>query len=201
MEEDLLFRAIAVPIFLSGVAIGIYHRRKAAASGETISRRQEGTPIMVLLRLFGFSLWLAILAYLINPAWMEWSSLDLPTWLRWIGVALGVLMVVLLYWVFHTLGRNVTDTVVTRREHTLVTGGPYNWVRHPLYSTSIVSFVGFGLLSANWFVLAMGIPTFLMLTIRTPIEEAKLVERFGDEYRAYMERTGRFLPRLFSGRA
>jgi protein-S-isoprenylcysteine O-methyltransferase Ste14 len=37
---------------------------------------------------------------------------------------------------------------------------------------------------------------FALLVIRTPIEEAKLIEKFGDEYRAYVRRTGRFLPRL-----
>jgi len=36
----------------------------------------------------------------------------------------------------------------------------------------------------------------MMLAIRTPIEEARLIEKFGDEYRAYMRRTGRFIPRL-----
>ena len=37
---------------------------------------------------------------------------------------------------------------------------------------------------------------FVLLYFRTSIEEANLIERFGDEYRAYMLRTGRFLPRV-----
>ncbi|MDA2930723.1 hypothetical protein MYX84_12400 [Acidobacteria bacterium AH-259-O06] len=54
----------------------------------------------------------------------------------------------------------------------------------------------FSLLLANWFILLMSIPAFILLAIRTPIEEAKLIEKFGDEYREYMKCTGRFVPRL-----
>ena len=39
----------------------------------------------------------------------------------------------LLVWTFRCLGKNLTDTVVTRQEHTLVMQGPYRWVRHPFY--------------------------------------------------------------------
>jgi protein-S-isoprenylcysteine O-methyltransferase Ste14 len=52
---------------------------------------------------------------------------------------------------------------------------------------------------ANWFVLAAGAVTFTLLAVRSRTEEQKLLERFGEPYRAYQQRTGRFLPRL--GRA
>jgi len=42
--------------------------------------------------------------------------------------------------------------------------------------------------------------TLAMLVVRTPIEEAKLVERFGDDYRRYMARTNRFIPTLLPRR-
>jgi protein-S-isoprenylcysteine O-methyltransferase Ste14 len=48
-----------------------------------------------------------------------------------------------------------------------------------------------------WFIAALGIVTFILMAIRTPKEEANLIEKFGDEYREYMNRTGRFLPKLF----
>jgi protein-S-isoprenylcysteine O-methyltransferase Ste14 len=102
----------------------------------------------------------------------------------------------LIYWVFSSLGNNVTPTVVTRHAHTLVTHGPYRWVRHPLYSVGTLAFVGFSLLSANWFTLAaliFGMPVILR---RTPLEEARLIERFGEDYTRYMQTTGRFLPKL-----
>jgi protein-S-isoprenylcysteine O-methyltransferase Ste14 len=40
------------------------------------------------------------------------------------------------------------------------------------------------------------VPGLLALIWRARFEEANLIARFGDEYRAYMQRTGRFLPKL-----
>ena len=102
----------------------------------------------------------------------------------------------LLFWTFHSLGKNLTDTVVTRREHTLVTHGPYRWVRHPFYDVVFLWGLSLSLLTANWLLALLGFSAFAMMVVRTRIEEEKLVERFGDDYRSYMERTGRFLPRV-----
>jgi protein-S-isoprenylcysteine O-methyltransferase Ste14 len=85
---------------------------------------------------------------------------------------------------------------VTRKEHTLVTTGPYRWVRHPLYSSAALAILANSLVAANWFFLATGGVMFLLLVIRTRKEEENLLARFGDAYRKYMQRTGRFIPRL-----
>ncbi len=195
MEHASTFRILTIILFVLLAATGLYHRVRAARSGEKISRREEGLPIMILLRLFGFSVWMGLLLYMINPRWMAWSTLPLPPWLRWAGAALGVLALPLIYWMFSSLGTNVTDTVGLRREHRLVTHGPYRWVRHPMYSFSFLLFLAFTLLTANWFIGLMGLLAMTLLVVRTPIEEAKLIEAFGDAYRDYMKGTGRFLPR------
>jgi protein-S-isoprenylcysteine O-methyltransferase Ste14 len=52
------------------------------------------------------------------------------------------------------------------------------------------------LLAANWFIFALLVLAFIVLMQRTPIEEKRLIEHFGDAYREYMQRTGRYLPRL-----
>ena len=91
---------------------------------------------------------------------------------------------------------NITDTVVTRREHKLVTNGPYRWIRHPLYTFGSLFFLCLSLVSANWLILLLVIPTFTILVQRTSIEEQALQERFGKEYLRYSARTGRFFPRL-----
>ena len=69
-------------------------------------------------------------------------------------------------------------------------------MRHPLYTVGLISFIGFSLLSANWFTFLMLLLAFIVIAIRTPIEEQRLIDRFGEEYVAYMQRTGRFLPRI-----
>ena len=139
-------------------------------------------------------------AYLMKPAWVSWSSLILPDWSRWAGASLGLLVVPpLLFWTFHSLGKNLTDTVVTRRDHTLVTDGPYRWVRHPFYVVVTLWGLSLSLLAANWLLALLGGAAVTMLVIRSRVEEAKLADRFGDEYRAYARRTGRFFPSLGRG--
>jgi protein-S-isoprenylcysteine O-methyltransferase Ste14 len=85
-------------------------------------------------------------------------------------------------------------TSTTREEHELVTGRPYRWVRHPLYTVGSSFFASLSVVAANWFMGLASVVVLLMLLVRLPKEEEKLIERFGDEYRAYMERTGRLLP-------
>ncbi len=194
MTNDSAFRLVTAALLVLALPILAYYRRAAARSDEKISRREEGLVIMILLRLFGFCAAIAALVYLIHPPWIGWATLELPTWLRYLGVGLGAATIPMCYWVFGSLGRNLTDTVVIRKKHTLVTHGPYRWVRHPLYLVGTLFWIGFSLVSANWFVGVMSILSFVVVVARTPIEEAKLMERFGEDYRQYMGRTGRFLP-------
>jgi len=137
-----------------------------------------------------------LVAYMINPRSMEWSSIGLPTWLRWAGVGAGLLAMPLLLWTLVNLGRNLTDTVVTRRVHTMVSTGPYRWVRHPFYVAVALCAVANGLAAANWFLLVAGCVVVTLLVVRTRTEEEKLLQRFGDSYRTYIEQTGRFLPKF-----
>ena len=195
MNDDQLFRLILLAGFVVFMPIGAYHRLKSR-TGEKLDRRQEGLFILVTLRLVGLAGVAGLIAYLINPACMAWAAVPLPVWLRWTGVGLALIGGLLLVWMFRTLGRNLTDTVVTRKQHTLVTNGPYRWVRHPLYSSVAMLTLANFLAAANWFFIVAGCLMFLLLAIRTRKEEENLVARFGDDYRNYMQRTGRFVPRL-----
>ena len=111
------------------------------------------------------------------------------------GVALGLLTVPAAWWVFSSIGRNVTETVLTKADHALVTTGPYRWIRHPLYTMGGTLFVAVGLMSASWFILGVAcLAVALLRVVVVPREEQALVAKFGDEYRAYMNRTGGLVP-------
>jgi protein-S-isoprenylcysteine O-methyltransferase Ste14 len=196
MNPDDTFRPILIVGFVTVVLITLHHRLKSWASAEKLDRREEGRFILATLRPVGFSLWVGVVAYMVNPAWMAWSSVPLPGWLRWTGVGVCALAVALLTWTLRDLGTNLTDTVVTRRAHTLVTRGPYRWVRHPFYDSMALLIVAISLIAANWFFMLSGCVVVSLLVLRTRTEEEKLVARFGDAYRTYMQQTGRFLPRI-----
>ena len=194
MNHDQTFSTVLLIGFLVVLPIAAYYRLKSQATGEKLDRRQEGLFMLATLRPAGLALWLGLIAYMINPSWMAWSSVPLPAWLRWTGVGIFALAGGLLFWTFRSLGSNLTDTVVTRRAHTLVTHGPYRWVRHPFYDCAALLVVATSLVASNWFLMMTGGLVLVLLVVRTRTEEEKLLARFGDAYRRYTERTGRFLP-------
>jgi protein-S-isoprenylcysteine O-methyltransferase Ste14 len=198
MSDESALRAVLIGVMLVLLPIGMYYRIRSQSSGEKLDRRQEGVFVLATLRPIGAVFWFAVFAWMMNPAWMAWSSLSLPIWLRWIGVVSLLCGSGLFVWTFRTLGHNLTDTVVTREKHTLVVHGPYLWIRHPLYSSAALVILAVSLMAANWFFLIGGIAVLAILIMRTRTEETNLVARFGDSYQRYMDRTGRFLPRIGS---
>ena len=198
MNENI-FRILSALILFTGMGISIYFRRKADnETGEKISRKVDGSAMMNIIRFGGLILWLSPLVYLINPNWMNWSKIGMPESLRWLGVGIGILCALGIYWLFSSIGSGITPTSATRKEHKLVTRGIYRWIRHPLYTIGSSFIVSFGMMADNWFITAFGILAFILMAVRTPKEEANLIEKFGDEYREYMKHTGRFLPKLGS---
>ena len=196
MNENI-FRISAAVILFTCIGISSYFRRKADRdTGEKISRKVDGNAMMTVIKIGGLVLWLSPLVYLVNPLWMAWSKIGLPDWVRWLGIGIGVLCTFGVYWLFSSIGSGITPTSATRKEHKLVTSGPYRWVRHPLYTVGSSMVISFGMMADNWFIAALGILAFIGMAIRTPKEEANLIEKFGGEYREYMKRTGRFFPKL-----
>jgi protein-S-isoprenylcysteine O-methyltransferase Ste14 len=196
MNLDATFQKVLLIGFLVFLPIGVYFRIKSQATGEKLDRRQEGLFILSTLRPVGLVLWIGVIVYMINPARMAWSSMPLPAWLRWLGIVVFALAVSLLLWTLRSLGPNLTDTVVTRKTHTLVMRGPYRWVRHPFYDSAAFLMLSVTLMAANWFFLLGACAFMMLIVIRTRIEEDFLLARFGDNYRAYRNQTGRFLPRV-----
>src|SRR5260221_3835773 len=195
--SDNTFRIFAIIIFMTSMSISIYHRLKADRdSGEKVSSKDEATVIFFALRIGGLLLWFSIVGYLIYPPLLAWSKVGLPESIRWLGVGIGIICVRLIYWLFSSIGQGISPTVATRKQHKLITSGPYHWVRHPLYTVAATNFFALGMMADSWFISLMAIIAFILLALRTPNEEAHLIEQFGDEYREYMKTTGRFLPYL-----
>jgi len=200
MSDILLFRILFAVLFFSAFALAAYYRRKAEPAGGQVSRdtarTEEGSVIYYALRILGLFLWIGPLVYIIAPRLFAWASLPLPAWARWIGVALVIVLMGGISWAQNSLGSNVTKTVVTKDEHTLITAGPYRWVRHPLYTLGILFFIALSLISATWYFVAVMALSVVPLVARTSQEEAMLLARFGDQYQDYRKRTGRFLPKV-----
>jgi protein-S-isoprenylcysteine O-methyltransferase Ste14 len=175
--------------------VGIPHRLRAARGGR-VSRLGEGWFILIGLRLTAIAVLISLILWLINPGLVQFAQIPLPPLVRWAGLPLALGASAWVFWMFQTLGPNLTDTVAVRPTATLVTNGPYRYVRHPLYLGLAAVFLAMFLLTANLLVLAGGVIVLAFIVARTTIEERNLEERFGESYRAYCARTGKYWPRL-----
>ena len=200
MAQEDPFRIALLVVLVMTMAITAYHLVQARAAGGPVSRRAEGLVLLLLRAIFGLSICIAIVAYLVSPGSMGWSAVAIARWLRWGGVGLAFLACGMVHWTLHHLGKNLTGTVDTRAEATLVTTGPYRWVRHPFYVAVFLLLLSAFLATANWFIGVVGLFGCAVLVLRARIEEHMLFERFGDDYRAYMTRTGGFVPQMTSRR-
>jgi protein-S-isoprenylcysteine O-methyltransferase Ste14 len=198
--NEMLFRVILLTVMVGYVVPRAYYRRKARRSNPQSASFLDGmTESKVRLALMGISgLGADMLSILwaIRPAWLAWSSVLLPGWARWIGAAVGAVAVWLGYLSHRTIGINYTPTLKTRESHQLVAHGVYRWVRHPMYTSFFAILAACFLLSANWLIGVLGLVYSLLIVERVSHEERMLLDAFDDDYRQYMQRTGRFLPRL-----
>lgn len=196
MAEDVLFRRIAGAVVLSLFAISIYYRHRADKAGGRVKRDDEPTSIRLGLgisALMGFG---GLLLYFIWPPLLDWTLMPIPNPVRWTGAVIATVSVASTWWIFRTLGLNITRTSKTRDNATLVTTGPYRFVRHPFYVNVALAFWSLSLVTRSWWFAAWILPALMFLAIRTRKEEANLEARFGDAWREYVARTGRFVPRL-----
>jgi protein-S-isoprenylcysteine O-methyltransferase Ste14 len=116
----------------------------------------------------------------------------------WLGVAALAGGLVLFGVTHKQLGRNWSVTLETHTEHDLVTDGLYAYVRHPMYSSFLLSAMAQALLLPNLVAGPIGLVAFAILFLfRVSREEAMMTETFGDRYRAYMGRTARIIPWVY----
>jgi len=191
------FRWMSLVVLVGCLGTSAYFRHRARQQSQNIPRSAEGALFMAVRGLVAVPLFLGPVAYVVSPASMAWASIDLPSPFRWMGVVFGALTIPAARWVFRSLGRNVSETVLTKTHHELVSTGPYRWVRHPLYLTGIALFLSIGLMAANWFILTFAALAAVLIRIAViPVEEQELVRKFGDGYLRYSDGTGRLLPRV-----
>ncbi len=198
---DTLIRWLLLGMLVLFFVVRAYHHRRAVKEGGAIEYREPNRRAIQAMRLVVGLGWLAAMAaYFFAPRFVAWADFALPEPVRWAGLALGYLNLPLLWWIEATLGKNFNTTLHLREGHTLVTEGPYRWVRHPMYTSLYLLVASIFLASANGLV---GVPGIASLTIillnRVRREEAVMLEQLGEPYRAYMQRTGRFLPRIGVG--
>lgn len=116
----------------------------------------------------------------------------------YIGLVVIVLGMVLRFMAIWTLGRYFTVDVTIRENHKLKKDGLYSILRHPSYSGSVLSFIGFGLSLNNWLSLfIVSVLVTMAMLRRIKVEEKLLTDQFGAEYLDFMKNTYRLIPWIY----
>ena len=186
-------------VWLIGVVAWFVIRYPFARRARRVRVVSESRSLSETVGLGSASIGLAILpgAYVATgiPKMADYS----PSW--W-TVALGAIFFASALWVFRishkALGRNWSITLEIRDQHRLVDSGPYAFIRHPMYTSFLLMGIGQALLLSNWIVGLAGLTGFAILFfMRVGSEERMMLANFGQQYRAYMDRTKRIIPYLY----
>jgi protein-S-isoprenylcysteine O-methyltransferase Ste14 len=196
LDPETGCRIALAAIFAGILAIGLPSRIRAERAGGHVSIRNDPTWFWLGMAIIGPLMLATCVAFLVQPRWIDFAQVPANAIVRWLGVPVAVVGLFLFAWMFRHLGLNVTSTSMPRGSAELVTSGPYRFVRHPMYSAALILIAATALLTANLVVLIAGFSMFALLAARSRLEERRLIEKFGDAYRAYQARTGRFFPHL-----
>ncbi len=196
LDEMLIRRAVVTAgaiIYWAGVAIHARRIRKRIGKSANLKPR---TPKEKLLWL-GWSF--MILGWLLQPLWVSGVSLPAalltPVTLTG-GLALTVLGYAGTLWCYAAMGDTWRIGVNRQEKTSLITRGPYNVIRHPIYGFQIVMLGGAALLLPTIFSLVIIAVHFVCVQAKAADEEAYLLGVHGETYQAYLNRTGRLFPKL-----
>jgi protein-S-isoprenylcysteine O-methyltransferase Ste14 len=190
---------VAKVLWVAGIvgwfAIRYPFQRRAARQG--VARSAGGVEDRIVLAIAALGQFVVPLLYVATgrPAFAEYTFHPLQAWL---GLVALVAALVLFRLTHVQLGRNWSISLETRTQHSLVTDGLYAYVRHPMYSSFLLSAVAQILLLPNWVAGPAGLVGFgVLFFFRVGREERLMIETFGENYRAYRRRTARIVPWLY----
>jgi protein-S-isoprenylcysteine O-methyltransferase Ste14 len=148
-------------------------------------------------------LMLAFLAFFVPVVWVVAPILDFANYpLLPIPFFAGLACLAVGLWLFarsHAdLGTNWSITLEVREKHQLITRGIYSHVRHPMYAALLLYSVGQALVVPNWVAgPSYGAAMVLLFALRLGPEERMMLEEFGSDYEAYVQRTKRLVPGIW----
>lgn len=201
MEEELLFKVVFIAVYGIFFVVRGYFRFYKLKKESTKTEAREESPEYGKLAKIGISVLIigylgSVIIYILIPELIFWAHIPFPPIVRWAGSIIALLTIPLVAWIHVTLGRHFAPDLVLQEKHVIVTSGPYSRVRHPMYTVLLTFSMGMAMISANLLLIGFSIMLVVPFQFLTRQEEQMLLDGLGEDYKLYMERTGRFFPRL-----
>ncbi len=166
--------------------------RKTPVADRRDRRREQMLMVISYSGLFAIPLIYVLTG---EPKFADYEFHPIQAWIGTLVLAAGM---ALLYCTHRDLGRAWSITLEIRDQHTLVTHGIYERLRHPMYAAFWLWAISQALLLPNWITGFSGLLGFgTLFFARVGYEERMMLETFGDDYRAYMARTYRLIPGIY----
>ena len=190
-----LSKFIFVMLAIGWYAIRYKYARRSNRTPVARSARGPRETALLLISLTGLGLLPFLYICTGIPRFADDAFRPVQAWL-------GLLLAIVSLWMFQlthrALGRNWSVSLDVRVDHQLITDGIYQKVRHPMYSAFWLWAFAQALLLPNWVAGLSGIVGFGILFFgRVSREERIMLDTFGDQYRQYMVRTYRVLPKIY----
>ncbi len=200
MTPEPTFHTLFWALFGGMLLMRLYFIFRVRRVGERVLPDQkaverEGKALFAFRLSSWFLMIFIFVSYALKLPWLNVFLIVFPDWLRWAGFGMGLVSSLFWTWTQVALGKEWSPQLQLRENHHLVTTGPYAHIRHPMY-TGMAGFGGrLALVSANLIFVALAALVVAGLVLRIPQEEKMLVDKFGEEYRTYTQRTGSLLPK------
>jgi protein-S-isoprenylcysteine O-methyltransferase Ste14 len=173
------------------------HQRRARKQKIVDSRDRASQQTLVAISVVGVGLIPAIWA-LTGMGFPQGANMPFSPVAAWFGVVAAIAYLWFFYRSHKDLGHNWSATLEIRAKHTLVTGGVYHYVRHPMYVSFWLMAVAQALLLQNWFVGLAGLVGIgILYFLRVGKEEKLMLDTFGSTYRDYSRKTARLIPYVY----
>ena len=175
-------------VFVGGFVALVWAIKRAGGYKVPDSKRDRTEPTLVIALFF--------VGILLVPIVIGYARIGvLPSYLLYPGLLLWILGFALYAWSVRFLGRFQSGFVRVVAGHRVIQEGPYRLIRHPLYASELVTWIGLGLALQSWVaLLAILVTSALFYSNRILVEERFLAAELGDEYVQYMKRTKRIIP-------
>lgn len=183
-----IFEIIWIIWFLSEVVLNRILRSKKSGSKDLDKNS---------LRVIWITIILSITLGVMSKSYFNFPIVK-SDWINYLGSSIIVLGMILRFVAIYTLGIFFTVDLSIQDNHELIRKGLYKTIRHPSYTGSLLSFLGFGLSLNNWLSLILiFVPVLAAFIYRINLEEKLLLDQVGLKYKDYKKQTRRLIPWIY----
>ena len=193
-NSSILFKIIyCILLFIYSLIRIIYAR----GSTKRINKKSKNDTFEIIKVFIAFLGMVLIPLISVFTSFLDNFRFKFPLILIYFSIIGKIFNIYFFYIIHKQLGDNWSPVLEIKKNQKLIKDGVYKYIRHPMYTQHWLWIILQGILLDNYFVEIFGILTFGFLYFtRINKEEELLIEEFGEEYKKYMENTGRLFPKL-----